>query len=43
MPWSRILSGIVAIVLALGMIILGGWYFTIGFGVIVYLGQLEYF
>jgi phosphatidate cytidylyltransferase len=43
MPWSRILSGIVAIVLALGMIILGGWYFTIGFGIIVYLGQLEYF
>jgi phosphatidate cytidylyltransferase len=43
MPWSRILSGIVAIFLALGMIILGGWYFTIGFGLIVYLGQLEYF
>ena len=43
MPWSRILSGIVAIVLAVGMIILGGWYFTIGFGIIVYLGQLEYF
>ena len=43
MPWSRILSGIVAIVLALGMIIMGGWYFTLGFGVIVYLGQLEYF
>jgi phosphatidate cytidylyltransferase len=43
MPWSRILSGVVAIVLALGMIVLGGWYFTIGFGIIVYLGQLEYF
>ncbi|WP_373536387.1 phosphatidate cytidylyltransferase [Microcoleus sp.] len=43
MPWSRILSGIVAIALALGMIIMGGWYFTLGFGVIVYLGQLEYF
>jgi phosphatidate cytidylyltransferase len=43
MPWSRILSGIVAIALALGMIIMGGWYFTVGFGVIVYLGQLEYF
>jgi phosphatidate cytidylyltransferase len=43
MNWSRILSGIVAIVLALGMIILGGWYFTVGFGIIVYLGQLEYF
>lgn len=43
MPWSRILSGIVAIALALGMIILGGWYFTLGFGILIYLGQLEYF
>lgn len=43
MPWSRILSGIVAIALALGMTLLGGWYFTIGFGVIIYLGQLEIF
>lgn len=43
MPWSRIFSGIVAIILALGMILFGGWYFTICFGVIVYLGQLEYF
>ncbi|HEY9615604.1 MAG TPA: phosphatidate cytidylyltransferase [Microcoleaceae cyanobacterium] len=43
MPWPRILSGIVAIVVALTMILLGGWYFTIGFGIIIYLGQLEYF
>lgn len=43
MSWSRIFSGIVAIALALGMIILGGWYFTLGFCVIVYLGLLEYF
>ncbi|MBD1936764.1 phosphatidate cytidylyltransferase [Microcoleus sp. FACHB-68] len=43
MPWSRILSGIVAIALALGMTLLGGWYFTLGFAIIVYLGQLEYF
>ncbi|NEP40737.1 MAG: phosphatidate cytidylyltransferase [Okeania sp. SIO2H7] len=43
MPWSRIFSGIVAIAVALGMIILGGWYFTIGLGIIVCLGQLEYF
>lgn len=43
MPWSRILSAIIAITLALGMILLGGWYFTLGFGIIVYLGQLEYF
>lgn len=43
MPWSRILSGIVAIAIALTGIILGGWYFTLMFAVIVYLGQLEYF
>lgn len=43
MPWIRIASGGVAIAIALLMIILGGWYFTIGFGVIVYLGQLEVF
>jgi phosphatidate cytidylyltransferase len=43
MPWSRIFSGIVAIALALGMIILGGWYFTLGFGILIYLAQLEYF
>lgn len=43
MPWSRIVSTIVAIAIALAMIILGGWYFTIGFGVLVFLGQLEYF
>ena len=39
----RILSALVAIVLALGSVILGSWYFTAFFGVIVYLGQLEYF
>lgn len=43
MPWSRIVSAIVAIALALAMILLGGWYFTLGFGVIVFLGQLEIF
>lgn len=43
MPWSRIFSGIVAITLAMAMIVAGGWYFTLGFCVIVYLGQLEYF
>ncbi len=43
MPWSRISSGIVAIVLTLGIIVLGGWYFTAGFCLIIYLGQLEYF
>ncbi len=25
------------------MVLLGGWYFTVGFGIIIYLGQLEYF
>jgi phosphatidate cytidylyltransferase len=43
MPWSRIVSGIVALTLAMAMIIVGGWYFTLGFCVIVYLGLLEYF
>lgn len=43
MPWSRILSAVVAIALALGMILLGGWYFTAGFGIIIFLGQQEYF
>ncbi|KKD37036.1 MAG: phosphatidate cytidylyltransferase [Limnoraphis robusta] len=43
MSWSRVFSGIVAITVALGMILWGGWYFTIGFGIIIYLGQLEYF
>lgn len=43
MPWSRIFSGIVAIAVALVMFLLGGWYFTAFFSVIIYLGQLEYF
>lgn len=43
MSLPRILSAIVAIVLALGMILLGGWYFTVCFGLIVYLGLQEYF
>jgi phosphatidate cytidylyltransferase len=43
MPWSRIISALVAIVVASTMILLGGWYFTTGFGVIVFLGQLEIF
>lgn len=43
MPWSRIISGVIAILIALTMILLGGWYFTLGFGLIVFLGQLEIF
>ncbi len=43
MSWPRIISGIVAIALALAMIILGGWYFTLCFSIIVYLGEIEFF
>lgn len=43
MSWSRIISGFVAIALAMTMILFGGWWFTLGMGIIVYLGQLEYF
>ncbi|MFN6567983.1 phosphatidate cytidylyltransferase [Nostoc minutum NIES-26] len=43
MPWSRIISGIVAIALALIAVLLGGWYFTIAIAVIVFLGHQEYF
>ncbi|CEJ46043.1 phosphatidate cytidylyltransferase [Umezakia ovalisporum] len=43
MPWSRIISGIVAIALALVATLLGGWYFTIAIAVVVFLGQEEYF
>ncbi|MCU0523258.1 MAG: phosphatidate cytidylyltransferase [Elainella sp. Prado103] len=43
MPLPRIFSAVIAIILALGMIVLGGWYFTICFGLIVYLGLQEYF
>ena len=43
MPLSRIVSSIVAIALALGAIILGGWYFTLGIGILIALAQREYF
>ncbi|MDJ0648013.1 MAG: phosphatidate cytidylyltransferase [Xenococcaceae cyanobacterium MO_188.B19] len=43
MSLNRIVSSIVAIALALGMIILGGWYFTIGIGILIVLAQIEYF
>ncbi|AFY60934.1 phosphatidate cytidylyltransferase [Synechococcus sp. PCC 6312] len=43
MPWIRITSAVVAIIVALGFTLLGGWYFTLGLGALVYLGQLEYF
>jgi phosphatidate cytidylyltransferase len=43
MPWPRIVSTIIAIVIAVIMIILGGWYFSTGLAVLVFLGELEYF
>jgi phosphatidate cytidylyltransferase len=43
MPLSRILSAVVAIAIALGMIVLGGWYFSVGIGILIFLAQLEYF
>jgi phosphatidate cytidylyltransferase len=43
MSWSRLISGIIAIALALSATLIGGWYFTFMFCAIVYLGQLEYF
>jgi phosphatidate cytidylyltransferase len=43
MSLARVLSAIVAIILAMGMILLGGWFFTAGFSLIVYLGLQEYF
>ncbi|MDA0265670.1 MAG: phosphatidate cytidylyltransferase [Cyanobacteria bacterium] len=43
MPVPRIISSLVAIAGALLVVILGGWYFTLAFGVIVFLGQQEIF
>jgi phosphatidate cytidylyltransferase len=40
---QRLISALIAIALALLMIILGSWYFTLGFSLIVFLGQLELF
>jgi phosphatidate cytidylyltransferase len=43
MPWTRIISAVIAIPLALAAIVFGGWAFTIVFGLLICLGQLEYF
>jgi phosphatidate cytidylyltransferase len=43
MSLPRLISALIAIPLTLSFIILGGWYFTIGMGVIIFLGQREYF
>jgi phosphatidate cytidylyltransferase len=40
---ARLISGIIAIAVALGMILAGGWYFTLGLGILIFLGQGEYF
>lgn len=43
MPLARTISALVAILFAFLIVVLGGWYFTAAFGVIVYLGQREIF
>jgi phosphatidate cytidylyltransferase len=43
MPWTRIGSGLLAGLIAFLMVVSGGWYFTLGIAVLVYLGQSEYF
>ncbi len=43
MPWPRIISGIIAIIMALSATLLGGWYFTMAIAIVVFLGQQEYF
>ncbi|MEY2976313.1 MAG: hypothetical protein RLZZ435_450, partial [Cyanobacteriota bacterium] len=43
MSSPRVISALVAIAIALTCVILGSWYFTVFFALIVYLGQLEYF
>jgi phosphatidate cytidylyltransferase len=43
MSWSRIISGIIAIIMALSSTLFGGWYFTIAIAIVVFLGQQEYF
>lgn len=43
MPWTRIISAAVAIPLVLAAIAFGGWAFTVAFGILIFLGQQEYF
>ncbi len=43
MSSTRVISTIVAIAIALCVLILGSWYFTVGMCVVVYFGQQEYF
>ncbi len=43
MSLARLISAVVAIVVALGMLFLGSWYFTLGICLAVFLGQQELF
>lgn len=43
MPFTRTVSALVALLVAFLIVVLGGWYFTLAFGVIVFLGQREIF
>jgi len=43
MPITRIVSGVIAIVLALAVLTMGGWAFALGIGVLAFLAQQEYF
>lgn len=43
MPVTRIVSGVIAIVLAISILSLGGLAFAIGIGILAYLAQREYF
>lgn len=43
MPVTRIVSGVIAIVLAISVLSLGGFAFAIGIGLLAYLAQREYF
>ncbi|TAF57602.1 MAG: phosphatidate cytidylyltransferase [Oscillatoriales cyanobacterium] len=43
MPVTRIISGVIAIILAISVLSLGGIAFAIGIGILAYLAQQEYF
>ncbi|MEM1366867.1 MAG: phosphatidate cytidylyltransferase [Cyanobacteria bacterium P01_H01_bin.15] len=43
MSLTRAVSALAAIAVALTMIVLGGWFFSLGFLIIVILGELEFF
>jgi phosphatidate cytidylyltransferase len=43
MSITRLISAIVAIIIALGILFLGSWYFAVGLCVAVFFGQQEYF